>query len=113
MKIKIEYFRIKKNNKYSSTKMVNNTLLEKLNKLATNARPMKKWSNRFGVELQSGRYIKKLTSNVKNLLKLVSGDDVVNMLKTILTIKQREQLAPIKYREALQNLVCYDRFYKC
>jgi hypothetical protein len=67
---------------------------------------MKKWSERFGVgQEESSWYIKKLIKNMKNLLKLVSGDDVVNMLMSILTIKQRELLAPVKYREALRNMV--------
>ncbi len=71
--------------------MVNICALERISRYIESDRlikPMKKWSNRF---LRSNNdefdnrswYVKRLINQIRDLLVLVSGDDVVQMLKGV------------------------------
>jgi hypothetical protein len=64
--------------------MVNITALQRIsNFLGTSIRPMKKWSDRSRYEHNGSllRYVKRMVGQIKNILVLISGDDVVEMLK--------------------------------
>jgi hypothetical protein len=64
--------------------MVNMTALQRIsNLIGTPGRPMKKWSDRKRYE-QNGsllRYVRQMVGRIKKILILISGDDVVEMLK--------------------------------
>lgn len=94
--------------------MVNQTILENLSNLVANARPMKKWSDRFRVARDDrlSWYLKKLARQIKSILHAVSGDDIVEMLKDVLTKKERLLLAPPEFKDALQNLVNWNNSNK-
>jgi hypothetical protein len=51
-------------------------------------KPMKMWSNRFRYDSkhQKSNYLIKLTKQIRTLLELTSGNDVVEMLKGEITI---------------------------
>jgi hypothetical protein len=63
--------------------MVDITALQRIsNFLGTSTRPIKKWSDRRRYE-QNGsrlRYVKRMIGQIKNILVLISGVDVVEML---------------------------------
>ena len=66
--------------------MVNITALEKIIRFidgSYNLRTMKKWSERFRIEnsQKKNKYLRKLINKVRNILNLVSGYDIVEMLK--------------------------------
>jgi hypothetical protein len=91
--------------------MVNITILERINQLIAGvenapARRMKKWSERARIGT-NGRswYLTNLIVKIKELLTLVSGGDVVEMLKDVLTTEELDLLAPQEYTKAIQNLV--------
>jgi|LakMenEpi03Aug12_release.lakeMendotaPanAssembly.Ray.scaffolds.fasta_scaffold1591763_1 hypothetical protein len=72
--------------------MPNITALERITRFIhsdRNIKPMKKWSQRFRfANLTSGLdnrnpYLKRIMKQVKEILVIVSGDDVVEMLKGI------------------------------
>ena len=66
--------------------MVYITALEKIIRFIDanyNLRTMKKWSERFRIENSKKRneYLRKLINKVRNILDLISGYDIVEMLK--------------------------------
>jgi hypothetical protein len=73
--------------------MVNLTILEQISRLIStvNAKSMIKWSNRFtyGDPHKRSWYLKKLVKKVKQILELVSGNDIINMLKGQFFYKKR------------------------
>jgi hypothetical protein len=42
---------------------------------------------------------------LKQILLLVSGNDLIELLKDLLTKEERELLTPPKYKQALKNFV--------
>ena len=66
--------------------MVNLTALQRLTRFISseNLHPMKKWSDRFRNSEIEGRkswYLKGLIRQVKNILNIISGNDIVEMIK--------------------------------
>ena len=93
--------------------MVN--LLGKLYHIGLKSRAMKKWSDRFRIahDGQKNWYLRELITQIKSLLSLVSGNDIVEMLKDVLSEKQRDQLSLPKYKDCLVHLVrskLYDEY---
>jgi hypothetical protein len=89
--------------------MVNRTILEKFTKLSQNSNPMKKWSLR-SKGMQKGEkswYVKSMIQKIRAMLKRVSGGDMIEMLRDVLTRKEIELLMP-NYKEALKNMVFID-----
>lgn len=45
--------------------------------------PMKRWSNRYGIQPnQKHPYIRRIKKNTRIILNLISGHDIVNMMKS-------------------------------
>ena len=66
--------------------MVNITALQRLSRLISNdnLQPMKKWSTRFRIVELDGRqswYLKGLVRQIRNILNIVSGFDIVQMIR--------------------------------
>ena len=66
--------------------MVNITALQEITRfiLSRNLKPMKKWSGRFRKTALDGRqswYLKGLRRKVKFILNIISGNDIVEMIK--------------------------------
>ena len=66
--------------------MVNITALEKIIRFINgerNMRQMKKWSQRFREDDMQNKswYIRHVVRNVRQILVLISGDDMIEMLK--------------------------------
>ena len=65
--------------------MVNLTAIKRISQFisSSNIRPMKKWSERYRLDSQNNKspYLKLIISQVKVLLRIVSGNDIVEMLK--------------------------------
>ncbi|CAF0891443.1 unnamed protein product [Brachionus calyciflorus] len=74
-----------------------------------NIRPMKRWSDRFQIT-GSNRiswYILQLKKEVRLILNTLSGNDIVGMLQSILSNKEKEIISFNSYKEALKNLSSY------
>ena len=71
-----------------------------------NLTPMREWSTRNTLNSHP-RYknFKKLKDEIRNLLEMLSGGDIVPMLKSVLTSNELEQLTPQKFSKSLENLV--------
>jgi hypothetical protein len=92
--------KIKKNKK-----MVHITILEELTRLSQHATPMKKWSLRSnGRHGSKSTYANEMIKKIREMLILVSGGDVVELIRDLLTKEETELLIP-KYKESLENLV--------
>lgn len=76
-----------------------------------NLRPMMKWSLR-NVNNKNPRYgsYKLLVSQLRELLNLLSGDDIVGMLKSVLEKDEMTKLVPDKYINTFKNLVSKTTF---
>ena len=65
--------------------MVNFSSLEKITRLIdeNQLKPMMPWSERYGREARQRncRYVRKLIVNIRKILNLLSGGDIVDMLK--------------------------------
>lgn len=65
--------------------MVNLSTLEKLIRFTKSKKlsAMKKWSDRYRVQVNNNKssIIKKMCKNIRTLLNLISGNDLVEMLK--------------------------------
>ena len=65
--------------------MVNLTVLERISRFISherNVRPMRRWSARFsfGEINNKNWYLKKLIKQIRNILFLISGNDITSML---------------------------------
>ena len=72
--------------------MVNITSLQRLSRFISNEnlQPMKKWSTRFRNVVSDGRqswYLKGLIRQIKKILNIVSGNDILEMIRGTLRIK--------------------------
>jgi hypothetical protein len=65
--------------------MVNISLLEELHRHTENSRPMRKWSHRY--RNPHNGYFYSIIQKIRRLLNLISGDDVVEMLKGLKILK--------------------------
>lgn len=76
-----------------------------------NLRSMTKWSLR-NVGNSNPRYsgYKLLVSQIRDLLNLLSGDDILGMLKSILEKDELNKLAPDKYINSFKNLVSKKKY---
>ena len=66
--------------------MVNITALERITRLINeeNLLPMRRWSNRYRYNRNKiDPYLNKLIKQIRNILYIVSGDDIINMLSGI------------------------------
>ncbi|RNA36654.1 hypothetical protein BpHYR1_036032 [Brachionus plicatilis] len=70
---------------------------------------MKKWSDKFRLTGQnrSSWYILKLKNDVRKILNLISGNDIIEMLKDVLTQKEKRNLVDPKHEHALKELAYY------
>ena len=71
--------------------MVNITAIEKIIRLIDsqhNLKTMKKWSERFRTDnsQKKSKYLRNLVNKIKRILNLISGNDVIEMLKGLLNI---------------------------
>ncbi|CAF0925295.1 unnamed protein product, partial [Brachionus calyciflorus] len=94
--------------------MVNRTTaIKKINRLflTENVTTMKKWSNRFRVASSNRKswYLGKLKKQIRHILGIISGNDIIAMLKDVLHKKERKQLSFECYIDSLKNLI---DFYK-
>ena len=84
--------------------MVNNkTALTFIDEFITNnnLRKMKKWSIRFKENTTSkitSQYISKLNKKIRNLLNLISDDDIIEMLKSFIFL-----LFACKQKQTINN----------
>ena len=88
--------------------MVNSTALESILKFIQkqNIKKMKPWSQRSSSNSKETAdwYIRKLRKQILELLAIVSGDEIIEMLKDVLSKDQLDLLTP-KDKDALKNLV--------
>lgn len=71
--------------------------------LASPINPMKPWSLRSGYRMKKyGGSHAKLINDIRKVLKLLSGNEIIPMLNQVLTIDQKKQLLP-SYEKALRE----------
>jgi hypothetical protein len=111
--------------------MVNLSALQMISRIIKDLKPMKKWSNRKRRD-QSGkllRNIREMSNQVRNVLQLISGNDMVAMLNgnklffkiiqphcsinkiinviDVLYCNDLESLIPSKYKNSLVNMALH------